>query len=61
MSLRMSSEMWDELQIIGAVTGMTASAIVKQALARHIRRLKEDSDFQEKLDWQLNRMGELKD
>lgn len=53
--------MWDELQIIGAVTGMTASAIVKQALARHIRRLKEDSDFQEKLDWQLNRMGELKD
>lgn len=61
INVRLDAELYDEIQKIVAVKGMTVTTFTRFALAQQIHREKASPEFQRKLDWHLNRIGGLKD
>ena len=60
INIRLDHDLYDEIQKIVAVKGMTVTTFARLSIAQQIEREKASPEFQRKLDWHLNRIGELK-
>ena len=49
MTLRLSPEMTEELELVSRVRGIPVTHVVRLAVARHLAGLAADESFQEKL------------
>lgn len=53
MTLRLSAEMTEELELVARVRGIPMTHVVRLAVARHLSGLGQDEAFQEKLQQRL--------
>ena len=55
MTLRLSAEQTEELQLLAQVEGVSVSEKIRQAITEHIERKLQDESFQERLRGALER------
>ena len=53
MTLRLSPEMTEELELVARIRGIPMTHVVRIAVARHLASLVQDSAFQERLEQRL--------
>jgi len=59
MTLRLSSEQAEELEAIARAEGLSVSDEVREAIAEHIARKRNDKDFRERLRTVMERDREI--
>lgn len=53
MTLRLSPEMTEELELVARIRGIPMTQVVRLAVARHLASLSTDAAFQERLELRL--------
>jgi predicted DNA-binding protein len=59
MTLRLSAEQADELDVVARAEGMTVSDAVREAISEHIERKRKDKAFRERLRAVMDRDREI--
>lgn len=59
LTLRLQPEMYEQLKLVAEVRDYSVTTIIRLAIAEHVQRAKDDPEFQERLQWYLNRAEKL--